>query len=149
MSECEKYIEMISELVDGELTQQQEAELRTHIDMCADCARVYEAFSGISDAIADELVMPPETLAKGIMYKIKVQNKSGAGKRFAFGRFTAFAACLARQLSKRVPSLSCRSVCFKMEAIKHGLASTAKVTALIPDGYCVPQKDVHPPLVDQ
>lgn len=93
MSDCDKYIEMISAMVDGELTAEQEAELRTHIDQCGECARVYDAFLGISDALAEDLIAPPETLAKGVMYKIKMQKKGG--NRFAFGRYTAIAACLA------------------------------------------------------
>ena len=93
MNDCEKYIEMISSMVDGELTAEQEAELRTHIGQCDECARVYNAFQGISNALAEDLVAPPETLAKGVMYKIKVQKKGG--NRFAFGRYTAIAACLA------------------------------------------------------
>ncbi|MBP8640234.1 MAG: zf-HC2 domain-containing protein [Oscillospiraceae bacterium] len=93
MSDCEKYIEMISAMVDGELTAEQEAELRTHIDSCQECARIHDAFLGISDAFSESLVAPPETLAKGVMYKIKMQKKGGS--RFSFGRYTAIAACLA------------------------------------------------------
>lgn len=96
MSDCDKYIEMISAMTDGELSAEQEAELRTHIDNCAECARVYDAFLGISDALAENLVAPPETLAKGVMYKIKMQKKGGS--RFAFGKYTAIAACLALAL---------------------------------------------------
>ncbi len=94
MSDCQKYIEMISAMVDGELTAEQEAELRTHIDRCWECAKVYDAFMGISDVLADDMVAPPETLAKGIMYKINLNKKGGASRRFAVGRFTAIAACL-------------------------------------------------------
>lgn len=93
MNDCQKYIEMISSMVDGELTAQQEAELRTHIDQCGECARVHDAFVSISDVLDDDLVAPPETLAKGIMYKINLQKKGV--KRFAFGRYTAIAACIA------------------------------------------------------
>ena len=95
MSNCEKYLEMISAMVDGELTAEQEVELRTHIDQCGECAKVYDAFMSISNVLADDLVAPPETLAKGIMYKINLNKKGGAARRFAIGRYTAIAACLA------------------------------------------------------
>jgi len=98
MSNCEKYIEMISAMVDGELTAEQEAELRTHIEQCGECAKVYDAFTSISEVLADDLVAPPETLAKGIMYKINLNKKGGGARRFAFGRYTAIAACLALAL---------------------------------------------------
>lgn len=92
MTDCNNYIEMISAMIDGELPQEQEAELRAHIEQCPDCRRVFDAFKGISCALSGELAAPPDTLAKGVMYKINVQKK--AHRRFAFGRFTALAACL-------------------------------------------------------
>ena len=98
MRDCDKYVEMISQMIDGELSPEQEAELRTHIDTCGECAKVYDAFMGISDVLGDDLIAPPETLAKGIMYKINLQKKGGAGRHFAFGRYTALAACLALAL---------------------------------------------------
>ncbi len=93
MTDCEKYIELMSAMLDGELSVEQEAELRAHIAECDDCRRVYNAFKGISGALSEELATPPDTLAKGVMFKIKNQKKTE--KRFAFGRFTALAACLA------------------------------------------------------
>ncbi|PKM71923.1 MAG: hypothetical protein CVU91_11395 [Firmicutes bacterium HGW-Firmicutes-16] len=93
MTDCEKYLELMSAMLDGELSSEQEAELRTHIGKCEDCKRVYNAFKGISRALTDELATPPDTLVKGVMFKIKNQKKSE--RRFAFGRFTALAACLA------------------------------------------------------
>ena len=98
MRDCDKYVEMISAMVDGELSAEQETELRTHIDTCGECAKIYDAFMGISDVLGDDLIAPPETLAKGIMYKINLQKKRGAGRHFAFGRYTAIAACLALAL---------------------------------------------------
>ncbi|MEG1491791.1 MAG: anti-sigma factor [Oscillospiraceae bacterium] len=93
MSDCKKNIEMISCLIDGELPAEQEASLRAHINSCDNCKKVYEAFSGISDTLSNDLVEPPEMLAKGIMFKIKAAEKGGSKRRFAFGRFTAIAAC--------------------------------------------------------
>lgn len=93
MSDCTRYIELISTMVDGELSAEQESELRAHLETCDECKRVYDAFLEISAALSDALVAPPEMLAKGIMFKINMQKKGT--KRFAFGRFTAIAACLA------------------------------------------------------
>ena len=96
MTDCEKYIELMSAMLDGELSGEQEAERRAHIAECDDCRKVYNAFKGISGVLSEELVTPPATLAKGVMYKIKNQKKTK--KHFAFGRFTALAACLALML---------------------------------------------------
>ena len=95
MRDCDKYYEMISSMIDGELSSEQEAEFRTHIETCGECKKVYEAFLGISHALTDELAIPPAMLAKGVMYKIGLQKKNKLGRHFAFGRFTAVAACLA------------------------------------------------------
>ena len=95
MANCNEYLEMLSSLIDGELDSRQEAELCAHIETCENCKRVYTAFKSISDATSDELVQPPEMLAKGIMFKINAKENSGGKRRFAFGRFTAMAACLA------------------------------------------------------
>ena len=94
MTDCEKYIELISCLVDGELSEEQEAELRAHIGVCPECKRVYEAFAGFSDALEADIAEVPEGLAKGVMYRIEKTQKSSKPHLFAFGRFTAIAACL-------------------------------------------------------
>ena len=44
MSDCERNRELMSMMLDGELTAEQEAGLRTHIASCDECRRVYEAF---------------------------------------------------------------------------------------------------------
>ena len=92
MSDCARYRELISLLLDGELTAEQESSLRTHIKTCAECKRAYEAFSGLSKAISEDMAEPPEMLAKGVMFKIRNRKKH---RRFAYGKFTALAACLA------------------------------------------------------
>ncbi len=94
MTDCEKYIELISCLVDGELSKEQEAELRAHIEVCPECRRVYDAFSAVFDALESDIAEVPEGLAKGIMYRIGKTQKTSKPHFFAFGRFTAVAACL-------------------------------------------------------
>lgn len=94
MANCDNFIMMISSLEDCELSAEQEAELRAHMETCADCRRIYDAFIGISEAMSGDLTEPPETLSKGIMYKINSQANGKSPRFFAFGRFTAIAACL-------------------------------------------------------
>ena len=92
MNDCEKYTELMSQMLDGELTAEQASELRTHIASCENCRRVFDAFAGVSEALSDGLAEPPEMLTKGVLFKIKNQKKH---RRFAYGKFTALAACLA------------------------------------------------------
>jgi hypothetical protein len=94
VAECDKYIMMISSLADSELGPEQEAELCAHMESCSDCRRIYDAFKGISGAMSDDLIEPPESLSKSIMHRIEAQEKSKRPRFFVFGRFTAAAACL-------------------------------------------------------
>ena len=101
MPDCEKYlenIEKISRLIDGDLSSEEEALLRAHMAQCGDCRKIYEAFTGVSSAICNETVSPPDTLAAGIMYKVKLQEQEkhkGKLRRFGWGRYTAIAAVFA------------------------------------------------------
>lgn len=95
MDNCKDNIEAISQLVDGELGDARASELRAHIAQCETCRRVYDAFSAISDSLGSDLARPPEMLSKGIMFKINLMTQRNKSSRFAFGRFTAIAACLA------------------------------------------------------
>lgn len=95
MDNCKDNIEAISMLIDGELDEEQASELRAHISRCETCKKVYDAFSAISGSLGDDLVEPPEMLCKGIMFKVNLIENGGGKRRFAYGRFTAIAACLA------------------------------------------------------
>ena len=52
MNECERFQEMISALLDGELSAEEEAELRAHMAECPDCAAMAAAFAAVSEAVA-------------------------------------------------------------------------------------------------
>lgn len=94
MRDCNQFQQMISAMLDEELSADEERALRAHIEACEDCRCIYNAFAGLSAAMKDTLADPPELLAKGIMYKINLQE--GKTKRpFHWGRFTMLAACLA------------------------------------------------------
>ncbi|NCB51763.1 MAG: hypothetical protein EOM54_07785 [Clostridia bacterium] len=98
MNSCEKYREIISQMLDGELTEPQKTELIAHIADCRECARLYNAFASISLAIEDGLTDPPESLLTNIMDEIHAQRcGSPASRKPArrFGRLLALAACLA------------------------------------------------------
>ena len=97
MADCKSYYNLISELQDSELEAAKESELRAHIDSCPECRRIYEAFSGISEALEEELVPVPEALASGIMFKINMENeiKEKQKKRRRWSSYLTAAACFA------------------------------------------------------
>lgn len=92
MMEHEKCIELISELVDGELDEKAAAEVRGHIASCPECRRVYEAFSGISEGLS-ELEEPPKELHGSIMSGIRRSRKKKS--RIVWIKALSAAACLA------------------------------------------------------
>ena len=76
MNDCEKYMELMSQMLDGELPAEQAEALRTHIETCPECRQVYGAFQNVSEALSGELTEPPEMLSKGVMFKIRNQKKT-------------------------------------------------------------------------
>ena len=54
MTECEKYQEMISAMLDGELAESGQEELRRHMDGCPECRNMYEAFAAVSGTMRSD-----------------------------------------------------------------------------------------------
>ena len=96
MSECDRYLEMISQLVDGELPEPQKTELLAHLDGCANCRRVYDAFSAISLSLGETAA--PEGFAEGVMAAVRTQGGHGSRRAKKPGksqvRYMALAACI-------------------------------------------------------
>lgn len=74
MNECERFEEMISALLDGELSAGEEAEVRAHMEHCPECRAMYEAFAAVGEAIGTQEV--PATLHSGIMEKVHAADKA-------------------------------------------------------------------------
>lgn len=70
MSPCENYQELISRMVDGDLSAREEADLARHIETCPDCAALYQAFSTLSDRIGEDLAESPFDLRDNVMAEI-------------------------------------------------------------------------------
>ena len=58
MRECGEYQELISLMLDGELTEPQKTGLLRHLEQCEDCRRVYSAFKAISLSLSQEEEAP-------------------------------------------------------------------------------------------
>ena len=96
MNECEKYIELISSAIDGEISDADRAALYRHLMTCPDCVKVMGAFSAISGNFPRE-EEPPEGFAAGTMAKIKAEAAKPTGlKKFisGYGKYTGLAAAL-------------------------------------------------------
>ena len=96
---CDEMLELISGHVDGENTEAQERQLQKHLESCAECRALLQAYEQIDTGLLELTEEPPERLAQGVMYRIGLEKKGQ--KRFAFGRWTALgaAAVLALMLA--------------------------------------------------
>ena len=71
MSQCEIYQELISRMVDGDLSAREEADLARHIETCPDCAALFQAFSVLSSQIGEDLEESPFDLRDNVMAEIQ------------------------------------------------------------------------------
>ena len=55
MNDCEKYQELISRMLDDDLSREERDDLAEHVRRCPDCAAVYVAFRSLSESIGGEL----------------------------------------------------------------------------------------------
>lgn len=94
MPDCEKYQELISRMIDGELSEAEKDELAAHVASCPDCGRLYTAFSSVSDLIKDDLEEPPAALRKNVMAAVSGERNKVVSIRQR-GRLIALAACFA------------------------------------------------------
>ena len=94
MTECERYQEMIGAMLDGELAQQEKAELRAHVTECPQCQAMLEAFEAISDSLQEEAVQPPTDFTQQVMARIDAAERQKKQPRPYWQRVLALAACL-------------------------------------------------------
>ncbi len=96
MSDCKAYQELISRLLDEDLSEAEKARLHTHIADCPECRRMLDAFTMLQNTMADDLEEPPAELAKAVMEQVRREPVSIAKKRGKHVvRWLALAACLA------------------------------------------------------
>ncbi len=73
---CEYYQALMSRLLDGDLTAEEQAAAQEHIRSCPDCARVWDAFCQMGEAIRGEaMVEPPPALARGVMDRVAAHSR--------------------------------------------------------------------------
>ena len=71
MSTCEKYQELISRMLDGDLSAREEEDLARHLESCPACAALHSAFSAVSRGIGSELEEPPADLLENVMAGVR------------------------------------------------------------------------------
>ena len=93
---CEVYQELISRLLDEDLSPDEQRALQEHLKNCSECAALYRAFRAVSNAAGQDLEDPPERLHYNVMAAIRREEirKKNRLSRPVKAILTA-AACLA------------------------------------------------------
>lgn len=94
MKGCEKFHELISLAVDGEISVNDEKLLNAHLSVCSECASLLELYKMISAELSDMQAEPPDMLASDIMKEIKKQSKRRSGRFTMFSRAVASLAAV-------------------------------------------------------
>lgn len=94
MISCEKIQEMISSMLDGELSAADETLVRKHIAQCEECAAMYEDFSALSNELNKELSEVPASLHDRIMKGVRTSQKPRKPIHIAMRPYMGAAACL-------------------------------------------------------
>jgi len=97
MSECQYYQELISRMLDKDLSKRERAAVMEHLDSCSECAAMYEAFSMLSNNVSANLVEPPEELTEDIMANIRRSEMIRKNRKTSrqLKTIIASAACVA------------------------------------------------------
>lgn len=71
MKSCDDYQELISRMLDGDLSKSERAELAAHVKSCPDCAAVYVAFRSLSEHLGGELEEAPRSVHETVMAEVR------------------------------------------------------------------------------
>jgi len=94
-NKCENYIELISRLYEGELSPQQEAEVREHISLCPNCAAAARDFAALKEDLSSLRTPPPPDLAAKVISRVRAEKKRRSRLIFSLSSLAAAAAALA------------------------------------------------------
>lgn len=96
MKGCEEYQEMISSMLDGELSQAEKHELRAHLESCPRCRAMYSAFSSLSENFGEESPFPDglhDRIMSGVKAAGRKQKRKGLLIKLRPYMSAAIAAC--------------------------------------------------------
>ena len=98
MKNCEYYEELIGAAIDGEITAEEDKELRAHLESCGTCRSFYEAMQAIAGT-DNALGEPPEDFTANVMALVHKaaapQEKAPAKKKTNITRLVTRYGALA------------------------------------------------------
>ena len=96
MNSCERCQELISALIDGEISREEHAALTEHLKSCSSCRAMYEVFRGLSDSLSETPAELPAGLHENIMAGVRrsaMMKKNRRLRSFGLRLAVSAAAC--------------------------------------------------------
>lgn len=145
MNSCAYYQELISTLVDGEISREEHEALMKHMKSCSACNAMYAVFHDLSDILAEESEPLPDGLHENIMAGVRrseIMKKNRRMRKFGLSTALTAAACAVLVLfaavgftpGERAESVSIRS---EQEAVQQ-LPPSSAPALYTPDTVPVP-----------
>lgn len=78
---CDRALEQMSAMLDGELTAEESEQLQAHLDACQSCRAVYAELAAVDAAVAADQAEPPEALRENVMHAIRSEQKHKPARR--------------------------------------------------------------------
>ena len=77
MERCERFTVLLSAWLDGELTPEEDEELKLHLAQCPDCRALEERLAAIHSAFPElEEIPAPEGFARGVMERVRASENA-------------------------------------------------------------------------
>ncbi len=96
MNSCDYYQELISRLIDGEISREEHEALMAHMNTCSRCNAMYAVFHDLSDILSEEPEPLPEGLHENIMAGVRrseIIKKNRRLRTFGLRMALSAAAC--------------------------------------------------------
>ena len=146
MNSCAYYQELISSLVDGELSDEENEALMLHLNSCSRCNAMYAVFHDLSDILSEDPEPLPEGLHENIMAGVRrseIMKKNRRMRRIGLRTAMTAAACAVLVLFAAVsfdPGRRADSVSIHSEQEAMELLPTPSPATGIPaaDVYALP-----------
>lgn len=129
---CAYNRELISRMLDEDLSPEEQIALREHLPHCAACSALYQSFQALSETLKDQLEEPPERLRETVMAELR---RKELGKKNRLSRPVSLilgaAACLALvlgiTLSGGLPGLGSSAPAVSGNSVLAGAKNAASV----------------------
>ena len=94
MTDCVKFQEMISAMLDGEISASQREAIEQHIAACPECAAMYADFAALSGVFEESVEEVPAALHSRIMKGVRISQKPKKPLIIQLRPYMSAAACL-------------------------------------------------------